>query len=242
VIAKVLRGRRVQGLIRYLYGPGRFNEHRNPRIVAGFDAPAALEPVLRPDGSRDFRRLDALLTQPLVLLGERNYARPVWHLPVRAHPDDPILSDDQWGEIARQIMDHVGLAPQGDSEAVRWIAVRHADDHIHIVATLARLDGTRPKVWNDGYRIRAACRAVEERYGLFRTAPADRTAARRPKRGESEKARRHGHAEPARIVLRRHVQAATIRTIGSAMRSPCPATSTRQDSPSGMAVESSLPT
>ncbi|SEG94069.1 hypothetical protein SAMN04489712_1432 [Thermomonospora echinospora] len=208
MIAKVLRGRRVQGVIRYLYGPGRHNEHRNPHIVAGFDAPAALEPALRPDGSRDFRRLDALLTQPLALLGERNHARPVWHLPVRAHPDDPVLSDEQWGDIARQIMHHVGLAPDGDLEAVRWIAVRHADDHIHIVATLARLDGTRPDVWNDGYRIRAACQAVEERYGLVRTAPADRTAAHRPKRGETEKAHRHGRPEPSRTVLRRHVQTA----------------------------------
>ncbi|MBA9007265.1 relaxase/mobilization nuclease domain-containing protein [Thermomonospora cellulosilytica] len=205
MIGKVLRGHRVQGLIRYLYGPGRFNEHRDPHIVAGFDVPAALEPALRPDGSRDFRRLDALLQQPLALLADRNYARPVWHLSVRAHPDDPVLSDQQWGDIARQIMDRTGLAPDGDTEAVRWIAVRHADDHIHIVATLARLDGTRPDVWNDGYRIRAACREIEEAYGLVRTAPADRTAARRPKRGETEKARRQHRPEPVRTTLRRQV-------------------------------------
>jgi hypothetical protein len=50
------------------------------------------------------------------------------------------------------------------------VAVRHADDHIHIVATLARADGVRPEVWNDGYRVRDACRAVEERFGLRSTA------------------------------------------------------------------------
>ena len=33
----------------------------------------------------------------------------------------------------------------------------HAADHIHIVATLARQDGTRPKTWNDFYRVREAC-------------------------------------------------------------------------------------
>lgn len=61
--------------------------------------------------------------------------------------------------------------PGGDEDAVRWIAVRHADDHVHIVATLARTDGVRPEVWNDGYRIRDACRAMEKRFGLRSTAP-----------------------------------------------------------------------
>jgi hypothetical protein len=195
----------VQGLIRYLYGPGRFQEHRNPHIVAGFRDPAELEPAFRADGRRDFRRLDGLLAQPLALLGERNYRKPVWHLPVRAAPEDPILTDAQWAQIAEEIMDRVGLARAGDEEAVRWVAVRHADDHIHIVATLARTDGVRPEVQNDGYRVRDACRAVEERFALRRTAPADRTAARRPHRGESEKAKRHGWAQESRIVLRRHV-------------------------------------
>ena len=50
-----------------------------------------------------------------------------------------------------------GLAPAGDDAGVRWVAVRHAADHVHLVATLARQDGTRPKVWNDFYRVREAC-------------------------------------------------------------------------------------
>ncbi|MFD0857143.1 relaxase/mobilization nuclease domain-containing protein, partial [Actinomadura adrarensis] len=214
MIGKILRGRRVQGLIRYLYGPGRFNEHRDPHIVAGFDAPSSLEPEISADGKRDFRRLDGLMRQPLALLGERNHPRPVWHLPLRAHPDDPVLTDAQWADIAAEVMHRTGLAPSGDMEAVRWFALRHADDHIHIVATLARQDGTRPNVWNDGYRVREACRVVEQRYGLHRTAPADRTPARRAKRGETEKAHRNKKSEPARHTLRRQVltAAASART------------------------------
>ncbi|MVZ99034.1 relaxase/mobilization nuclease domain-containing protein [Actinomadura sp. LD22] len=207
MIGKVLRGVRVQGLLRYLYGPGANGEHRDPHIVAGFDDPTDLEPPTGPDG-RDFRRLDGLLTQPLALLGERNYRKPVWHCAVRAAPEDPILTDAQWAQVATEIMHRTGLAPDGDLEAVRWIAVRHADDHVHIVATLARSDGIRPEVWNDGYRVRDACRAVEQRYGLRSTAPADRTAARRPKRGETEKAVRRGQAVPSRTLLHRTVQTA----------------------------------
>ncbi|MWA01563.1 hypothetical protein F8568_014495 [Actinomadura sp. LD22] len=208
MIGKVLRGVRVQGLLRYLYGPGTSGEHLNPHIVAGFGDLADLEPALRPDGHRDFRHLEGLLTQPLALLGERNYRKPVWHCAVRAAPEDPILTDAQWAQAVGKIMQRTGLVPAGDVDAVRWIAVRHAADHVHIVATLARPDGVRPEVWNDGYRVRDACRAVEARFGLRSTAPADRTAARRPKRGETEKAVRRGRPVPSRTFLLHKVQTA----------------------------------
>jgi hypothetical protein len=134
----------------------------------------------------------------------------VWHLAVRAAPEDPILDDQRWAQIANETMARTGLASEEDEHGVRWIAVRHGEDHIHIVATLARTDGSRPDVWNDGYRIRDACRAIERRFGLRSTAPADRTAARRPKRAETEKAARLGRDEPARASLRRHVAAAAV--------------------------------
>ena len=46
-------------------------------------------------------------------------------------------------------MDRTGLAPADDDLGVRWVAVRHAADHIHLVATLVRQDGSRPRIWND---------------------------------------------------------------------------------------------
>ena len=73
---------------------------------------------------------------------------------------------------------------------------------------LARQDGTRPRLWNDFYRVGEACRAAEERFGLRRTAPRDRTAPRRPTRAESEKARRRGFREAPRVTLRRAVSTA----------------------------------
>ena len=60
-------------------------------------------------------------------------------------------------------------AARAGNDAVRWIAVRHGQDHIHIVAMLARQYGTRPRLWNDYYRLGEACRAAEERYDLTRT-------------------------------------------------------------------------
>ncbi|MBO0806703.1 MAG: hypothetical protein J2P32_00165, partial [Actinobacteria bacterium] len=107
--------------------------------------------------------------------------------------------------MAADIMHRTGLAPRCDEAGVRWVVVRHADDHIHIVATLARQDGTRPRIWNDFYRVREACREAEERLGLRTTPPADRTAGRRPTRAETEQAVRHGWEEPPCVTLRRHV-------------------------------------
>jgi len=72
----------------------------------------------------------------------------------------------------------------------------------------SRQDGTRPRLWNDYYQLGEACRAAEQRFGLRRTAPRDRTAARRPTRAESEKARRHGFQEAPRVALRRAVSTA----------------------------------
>jgi hypothetical protein len=211
VIAKISdpRGERVAGLIYYLFGPGRREEHTDPHLVAGWRHPAELEPPLRPDGQRDFRKLCGLLQQPHAALGPRCFDRPVWHCAVRAAPEDNTLSDDEWAQVAADVMHRTGLAPYGqDDDAVRWIAVRHGGDHIHIVAMLARQDGGRPRLSNERYRVREACRAAEERYGLRRTAPGDRTAVRRPTRAENEKAQRRGWRETPRVTLKRAVSTA----------------------------------
>jgi hypothetical protein len=137
----------------------------------------------------------------------------VWHCVLRAAPQDRMLSDEEWGRLARDVIDRTGLVPRGqEDDAVRWVAVRHADDHIHVVAMLARQDGSRPRLWKDFYRVREACQAAEERHGLRRTAPGDRTAGRRPTRAENEKARRHGRPEPPRVTLRRAVSTAAAGT------------------------------
>ncbi len=151
VIAKVCpRGKRVAGLIRYLYaagpaqqeGRGRRNPHADPRVVGGFDDPDVLE---REDGRRDFRRPVSLLERPLAAAGVGPEKRPVYHLVIAARKDpetgelvDRWLSDAEWADIAETYLDRMGLAPRGDDLGVRWVAVRHADDHMHVVATLAR--------------------------------------------------------------------------------------------------------
>jgi hypothetical protein len=205
VIGKVARGTDARRLLYYLYGPGKANEHTDPHVVAGFSDPADLEPERRPGGSRDFRRLAGLLAQPLATLAGPGYAQPVWHCSIRAAPQDRLLSDAEWAQVAAQVMDRTRLAPAGDDLGVRWVAIRHAADHVHVVATLARQDGSRPRIWNDFFRVREACQDAEAGFGLRRTAPADRTAARCSSRAEAEQSVRRGWGEPPRVRLRREV-------------------------------------
>jgi hypothetical protein len=82
VIGKVLRGTHAGRLLYYLYGPGKANEHTDPHLVAGFSAPAELEPERRLGGSRDLRRLSGLLAQPPELF-EAVWARMVQQLESR---------------------------------------------------------------------------------------------------------------------------------------------------------------
>lgn len=95
-----------------------------------------------------------------------------------------------------------GIAQAG----CRWIAVRHAEDHIHLVASLVSEEtGRRFEPYRDFLKLRDECRAIERDLGLVGTAPIDRTAAPAPTRGELAKAARLGRAEPVRLELRRRV-------------------------------------
>ena len=143
------------------------------------------------NGKRDFRRLTGLLEQPLAGLGDRAPAKPVWHCTVRAAPGDPELGDGAWMRIAGEIMHRTGLSRYGEEgQGVRWVAVHHGENHIHIAATLARQDGRCASLRNDYYRIGEALRDIEKEYGLQVVVRADRTAAYRPTRAEQAKAAR----------------------------------------------------
>ncbi len=288
MIAHVVKpyGWRPAGLIAYLFGPGRYEEHRNPRVVASWDgAPSFHQPpklpavrvgeeVIEP-GEFDFdlrplnatmeewpRRAKLPTTNPppippalgdpaahreveywsewLRVSGKRKPPREapewvrwhrydpkahrivlrpgyVWHCPVRLAPDDPTLTDAQWDMIAQRLMTATGLQQEG----CRWIAVRHADDHIHLVATLvSERTGRRVYPRNDFAKLRAACQQLEKELGLTPTPDIDWTASRHPTRREVGKAERTGRGEPARVELRRVVSqaAAAARDGGEFLR------------------------
>ncbi|WP_329309240.1 mobilization protein [Streptomyces microflavus] len=198
------RGKRTIGLLAYLYGPGKAEEHVDPHLVASWDHSA-------PDPGRDamatYKQLQQLLDQPLTLLTDTQRAKPhVWHLSVRNGPTDRILTDTEWGDIARRMVAAAGIDDPDQGAGCRWVAVRHADDHIHILATLAREDGYRPDLDRDAVRVQAEARLLEQELGLRRLKPGDGTAAQRPTSAERHKAERQGRERTAREELRETVR------------------------------------
>jgi hypothetical protein len=202
-------GSNTRGLLAYLYGPGDHDEHLDPHIVAGFAM------LGMPDPGRDenatLTELARHLDEPVRLRNSefgKKVTDHVWHCPVRAAPEDRYLFDAEWGEIAQRIIEAAGIAPPGDDLACRWIAVRHADDHIHILATTVREDGRRPKLHDSGLRVGDACREIEKVYGLRRLKKGDRTGTRRPTQAEMHKAERLGWEQPSREWLQDRIRAA----------------------------------
>ncbi|WP_405636951.1 mobilization protein [Streptomyces sp. NBC_00117] len=207
MVPDISTGSRTYGLLAYLYGPGRRDEHTDPHIVA------AWRPELAPDPGRDpaatLKQLTDRLDLPVLALPkDQRPTRHVWHCPVRTAPSDRHLTDAEWGEVARSIVHATGIAETGDDKACRWIAVRHADDHIHIVATLKREDGRSPRRHEDGIRAQAECRKIEREWDLQVLNQGDGTAARRLTSAERSKAERTGRAEPPRETLREQVRQA----------------------------------
>ncbi|CAM5255336.1 hypothetical protein STENM223S_10207 [Streptomyces tendae] len=85
--------------------------------------------------------------------------------------------------------------------------MRHADDHIHIMATTVRADGRRPRTHHDGQRAQAECRKIEAEFGLRRLKSGDLTAPRTPTGAERAKAERQGQTVTARHWLREQAYA-----------------------------------
>lgn len=224
MITKVVHGWRPGGLVAYLMGPGRAEEHRRPRVIASWDGrDAAWQPQRTGPGEFDLELgpLIRALKAPAVAAGLPEHADEggkrgyVWHCSARVAAGDRVMGDEEWAGIARELLDGAGVAARGDAGGPRWVAIRHADDHIHIAVVLVRQDTGR-RFWphRDYPRLRETARGVERRLGLTLTAAADGTAARAPGRGELEKARRQGR-EPARVELARAVREAAVASDGA---------------------------
>jgi hypothetical protein len=236
------RGKRVGGVLRYLFGPGREEEHTNSRygqgpqmgtpygrlVAASGGTPVAgLQPQLTDRGHFDFRPLvDWLEEMPRAagvlrrMDGRHDGPGWVWHASLRLAPEDRHrqLSDQTWARIVRETLRGAGLVVDGDDKGVRWVVVRHADDHVHIVATLVREDLNREWFRNDFTRCIDAAQQVATRMGLRQVGRSGGTAHRRPHPVEVHKAARQGRFTSdggvltVRDELRRRVRAAAVAT------------------------------
>ncbi|MFE2234184.1 relaxase/mobilization nuclease domain-containing protein [Streptomyces sp. NPDC059442] len=207
MIPDIGRGTRTHGLLVYLYGPGKREEHTDAHLVGSWDG-FAPDPGRDTDPQVTLARLTAALDLRVKQAGDRAPAKHVWHCSVRTAPGDRRLSDEEWNAVAQRIVHATGIAPDGDPDGCRWIAVRHAEDHIHIVATLVRGDLRNPRLNYDFNKAQAECRRIEQEMGLRRLNAGDGTAAKNPTSAEKFKAERTGRPETSRETLREAVRQA----------------------------------
>jgi relaxase-like protein len=207
VIAKTALGSDVGGLLRYLFGPGRANEHTSPHLVAawnedwlpGGDLGDDLHGLRRGGLARLARMLDAPRRAHDVPAD-----RHVYHVSISLPPDDGQRGDAWWREVVEAAVAALGLVDR------RWVAVHHGlsaggNDHVHLVVQLVGRGGRAPDLWRERLRWRNWCRQVEDRYGLTPTAPAG-AGRRGVGRREAQRDRRAGNPVGAgRNALVRHV-------------------------------------
>ncbi|WP_406297454.1 mobilization protein [Embleya sp. NBC_00888] len=212
MIVKIGKGTRTVGALHYVFGPGKkHSPHTDQHIVAAWEGflpePGHFDPDT-PEHDAALTRLARLMDVRVDQAGADAPREHVWHCSLRNHPTDPILTDEQWAQAARRVVAAAGIAAAGDPNGCRWIAVRHADDHIHILATRVQADLRAPDTFRDVFRDGAECARMEEEWGLVRVDRPDRTAARRPTAPERHKAQRRGHTATVRETLREHVRTA----------------------------------
>jgi hypothetical protein len=124
------------------------------------------------------------------------------------------LSDDQWAQIAHKAMDALGLEGEGMQPAA-WVAVGHGtsangNQHLHIAASLVRVDGSRVNAWQSKQTLSRVCAEIETDYGL--TVIEGRAGKGMPglSRAELERTARDRMAEPPRLTLARRVREASV--------------------------------
>jgi hypothetical protein len=220
VIPNVTRGGKTHGVLLYLVGEGKREEHEDPRLVAG-----SPEAVRIGEGGvldrGDAAMLARFLDQPRkefgtrVTIAERDTdgrvvgARDahVWHCSLSLHPNEPELADERWSEFCERFIEEMGFAGETARAQCRWVALRHGrsaggSDHAHVVVTLVAEDGSKANVHNDRPRAQKAARVLEQRLGLRQLEARKRGAGSRGVRAGERMAdaRRHrdhgpdGHA------------------------------------------------
>ncbi|TJZ56999.1 mobilization protein [Streptomyces piniterrae] len=175
MIADITHAKNTHDLITHFYGPGLANEHTDPHLVASWHN-SAPDPGRSADFPRAQDRLIAALNLRVEQAGDRAPVRHVWHCSVHAAPEDRSLPDEDWAAIARRLVHATGIAPEGGA-GCRWVAVRHADDHIHILATTVRGDLRPARHQNDHQAADRELALIEREYGLHQAVGAEHKRA-----------------------------------------------------------------
>lgn len=210
MIAKITRGSRAGDIAAYLHGPGRtalhtYRDREGVEQVGGVVIGGTL--AMRGDSSGRWAAelREAAASRPEI-------SKPIWQVSLRCAPGDRALTDAEWRDAATVFMTRMGL------EHRPWVVVRHAEDHVHLVAS--RISDTG-QVWHgrqDYRQAQSACAELEQAYGLQvvpreTTRVSRRAADHQITRGERHHALRT-RVPPERVELATVVRACASRAAG----------------------------
>lgn len=234
MIPNIVTGGDTDGLMRYLVGPGRANEHTNPHVIAGSRDIVRKwgdwETINVSQASEIATRLDAYMhetgtfptgktrrfnpaTGQVEWTGEIE-ATHVWHCSLSLSPEEAALGDEVWGRIASDFMDEMGFTGSDGKAPCRWVAIHHGSaknggDHIHIAATIVREDGTKWSPWYDQRKAQRTCNVLEHRYGLLVVESREHARGSRCDSAAAQNAaKRAGASRTDRAVLEERLRAA----------------------------------
>lgn len=234
MIPNIVTGGDTGGLMRYLVGPGRANEHENPHVIAGSRDIVRKwgdwETISISQASEIATRLDAYMHEtgtfptgkarrfnPATGQVEWNgalEATHVWHCSLSLSPEEAALGDEVWGRIASDFMSEMGFTGTDGKAPCRWVAIHHGSaknggDHIHIAANIVREDGTKWSPWYDQRRAQKACNTLEHRYGLLVVESREHGRGSRCDSAAAQNAaKRAGASRTDRAVLEERLRAA----------------------------------
>lgn len=181
MIPKINRGSDPAGLVKYLFGKGRHNEHANQHLVAcsddllgsfGFDGrPAESYAQIGRRFDRRYRvreRKDDPFPRDRrgKLNPDREHGRDrVWHCSLSIKAGQGILTDEQWNAIIHDYLERMGVIGGADADGATWLAVRHGlsrngNDHVHVMVQLATDNGWLD-TYNDMKSAQKSCREIE---------------------------------------------------------------------------------
>ena len=242
MIPNIVTGGDTGGLMRYLVGPGRANEHENPHVIAGSRDIVRKwgdwETISVSQAGEIATRLDAYMHEtgtfptgkvrrfnPATGVVEWNgeiEANHVWHCSLSLSPEEAALGDEVWGRIASDFMSEMGFTGSDGKASCRWVAIHHGSaknggDHIHIAANVVREDGTKWSPWYDQRKAQRACNVLEHRYGLLVVESRERGRGSRCDSAAAQNAaKRAGASRTDRAVLEERLRTAATASASEA--------------------------
>lgn len=207
MIIKRTRGVSAAKALAYDYGPGRAMEHQNPRRVAGSVA------------GRDWRNRSRAMQEKLRADGDtgKGVRGRVIRLAVSAAPEDRVMSDREWGDVARRVVGEFSKNP----ENFAWEAVRHDPRHIHVTLLARGHDGRLISESHDYRRYGQISAGIERDYALR---VVDRSKEKTPERKNT----RTDGRQAAKALHREKITRPRSITVG-ADRPPRERTTSRED-------------